>query len=722
MGMRTVDPAGTVDEDRPPGDAFPEPGVRSSGRWRELALDAAVVFGLVGLALTQPLLDLFGRNPTFFVAGGYGRRQIVAFALVIAVVPGLIVWMATALPGLVHRSAGAVLHRLRVAALGGLFGLVLARSLGLDGLVPALGFAALVGAAVAVAEGRWRPVRQFLGYLALSNLVFLLLFLLGSPTTELLRGASYADAGSVRVPALAGPVTVIVLDEFPLASIVQPDGTINDVRYPNLAALAGESTWFRNASSESSFTAYSVPSILSGVVSGRPDLPILSDFPRNYFTLFGRSYPVNRYEAITDLCPPDACGRPPAQPLSQALEDASLVYRHRVLPARWRDGLPAVDQDWGQFGDSGDAAAAESAMSADSSAATPGPNHRLNLIPQEDRGKTAQLGVVVRQTQLIGPTPSINFIHVLVPHTPYVLTPWGTVGIKPEDPGDMPPPGEPGYDRHVAELYALQAMQVGAVDQTIGEVVGHLKRAGAWESGTFVLLSDHGRFSSVPGNGRDYSEEVQDELLRIPMFIKAPGQAEGEVRDDPASTIDVLPSLVDLLGIETDWEVDGHSLFDGSEPKVDRRLTSDLEDLFAVAERQRSYFPHGEDWVAMAAIGRYGALVGTAVSDHELGEPSTLSWSLNDRASLDDPSSTNGAVPLHMTGTVRGAADEPPDLVVAVDGTIAGTIGARDGDGDEWDFSGVLGPPGARGQGEQVTAYEVEGAGDEVVLHPVAED
>jgi hypothetical protein len=691
-----------------------------SRRWRELALDAAVVFGLMGVALTQPLLDLFGRNPTFFVAGGYGRRQIVAFAVVIAFVPGMTVWVATTLPGLAHRTVGGLIHRVRVAALAGLFALVLARSLGLDGLLTALLFAAIVGAAVAFAEGRWRPVRQFLSYLALSNVVFLALFLFGSPTTELLRGASYADAGNVMVPSLEGPVTVIVLDEFPLTSIVRPDGTINEVRYPNLAALAGESTWFRNAAAESPFTAYSVPSILSGTLAGRPDLPILKDFPRNYFTLFGRSHPVHRFEAITDLCPPDACGRPPAQPLRQALDDAKLVYQHRVLPERWREGLPAVDHAWGQFGDDpGEAGAAEEAGSA-GSASPPGPNDRLRLIPEGDRGKPAQLDVLRRQAQLIDASPSINFVHLLVPHLPYVLTPWGTVGINTEGVGDTLQPGQPGHERRVAELLALQAMQIGAVDQAIGEVIAHLKAVGAWESGTFVLLSDHGRFSSVPGNGRDYSEEVQDELLRIPLFIKAPGQTSGEVRDDPASTLDVLPSLIDLLGIETEWDFDGHSLFDGSDPTHDRRLTSDLDGLLAVATWQASLYPQGEDWGDLAAIGEHGDLVGTSVSDHEVGGASDLSWSLDDRASLDDPSLTNGAVPVRLTGTIQGAADEPDDLVVAIDGTIAGTIGARDGNGDRWGFSGILGPPGARGQGEKVTAYEVEVTGGRAVLHPVA--
>jgi Sulfatase len=725
-GRRAVDRVGQAD-----GDESPEGGKVSSERprrsWRELALDGAVLFGLAGVAVTQPVLELFGENPTFFVAGGYGRRQIVAFSAVVAGVPALVVWLVTALPGLVHKHAGAALHGLGVAALGALFGLLLSRAWGVEGVVTAFALAVTIGLGVSLAEWRWPPVRQFLCLLAASNLAFLVLFLVASPTSELLRGGSYGDAGTAHIPPLDGPVTIVVLDEFPLSSIVRPDGTINEVRFPNIASLAAESTWFRDAATESVLTPDSVPSILTGLVHDSGDTPILSDHPRNYFTLFGQSYPVHRYERITNLCPPDACGRSPAQPLAQALNDAKLVYQHRVLPARLRERLPAVDQAWGQFADAvGESPTPDAAPSPE---ARGGRYERLRDVSEEDNNVRGQLNALVRQARLIDGNPSINFIHVLVPHVPYLLTPWGTTAIDTWDQKEMPQTGEPGYERIFAERYALQAMQTGAVDHAIGEVVDHLKRVGAWDPGTFVLTSDHGKTTWAPdrpgqvaqaGSGRELTDETQDDLLRIPLFVKAPGQTEGEVRDDPASTIDVLPSLVDLLDIEVDWTFDGHSLFDGSEPSVDRLLTSELEDLYNHLARQQEAFPHGEDWVAMAAIGVLGDLVGTGVSDHSVGRSSELSWSLDHRDALDDPSSTNGLVPVLMTGTVSGANGEPPDLVVAIDDQIAGTIGGYRRQDGAWRFSGILGPPGARGEGEEVVAYEVDRAAGEVVLHPLA--
>ncbi len=71
-----------------------------------------------------------------------------------------------------------------------------------------------------------------------------------------------------------------------------------------------------------------------------------------------------------------------------------------------------------------------------------------------------------------------------------------------------------------------------------------------------------------------------------------------------------------------------------------------------------------------------------------------------------------------MSGHVHGGAEPPPDLVVALDGVISGTVGDYVRDADGWAFRALLGPEvegGARG----VVAYEVERRGDVVILHPL---
>jgi hypothetical protein len=676
-----------------------ESPARPSRPWRVLAVDAAVLLGLAGVAITQPLLDLFGRNPTFFVAGGYGRRQIVAFALTVAIVPALLVFLVSAVPGLVNRRLGAWVHGLAVGTLAGLFGLVLARTLGLDAPWAAMSLAVLVGVGTAVLEWRVRLARQFLSYLAVGNVAFVVLFLLASPTSELLGGATYADAGRVKVPPLDGPVLVVVLDEFSLTSLLRPDGSINDTRYPNFAALAEQATWFRNAASD--------------------DLPFVGDHPRNYFTLFGSRYPVNRYELVTDLCPPAVCAAERGQPLGQALEDASIVYRHRVFPEEWREGLPDIEHSWGNFGgDVGGEDAAPATTVPTTPTGSPDPMARMKRVPATDGGTVGQAGALLRQIDLIGSEPSINMIHVQLPHHPYDLTPWGGVDTDTWIPSAVPrTASDPGYEFIFRELRGLQAMQVGAVDGMIGHLLAHLKDTGAWDDATVVVTSDHGVDITPPGFTRKPSDDNLDELFRIPLFIKAPGQTAGQVRDDSASTVDVLPSLVDLLGVEADWTFDGHSLFDGSEPKIDRLLTSDVRAAFRVAERQAAQFPRGEGWDDLAAVGEGEDLVGRAVADYRVGEPSELAVRFDRRDLLANLSLT-GAVPYSLRGSLIGSTDTPPELVVALNGTLAGTIGGYRRDGDAWKFSGLMANYFVDGPND-VVAYQVERTRDGVVLHAV---
>lgn len=720
------------------GDAAASRGWRTG--LRRLIGDAAVVCGLAGVAVVQPLLDLFGQNPTFFVAGNYGRRKIVAFALVVTLVPAAVVFVATTLPGVLGRRVGAVAHGVGVALLAGVFGLVLCRTVGIDAAYAAVPLAVALGVAVAWTERSSRGVRRFLGYMAAGNVAFVALFTLASPTGRLLDGASYADGGAVTLPPLEGPVVVMVLDEFPLMSILRTDGTINDERYPNLAALAGESTWFRDAAAEIATTYVSVPSILSGRLASDDDLPTYRDHPRNLFTLFGASYPVRSYEPVTDLCPPETCGRPPGEGLTQALADATVVYGHRVLPDGLRGGLPAVDQGWGHFGSgvAGGAAsttttASTAVSSTSSSAGSSGtrdgssgesgtgeadPMARMAALSRSEVGRTGQAEILRRQVRLIGPEPSVNLVHVLLPHHPYELTPWGVSSSSTWLPAAMPDEDDPRYERAFADLHGLQAMQLGAVDQMVGETVAHLEAVGAWENCTFVLVSDHGIDTQAPHFNRQATEESQDRVLRVPLFVKAPGQTTGEVRDEPASTIDVLPTLIDVLDIEADWEMDGHSLLDGSEPTADRAITTSLDEALDRLALRPDHVPEGDDWTSLVAIGEEGDLVGTSVDEYRLGRPSALTWHVDHEEALADPAAAGGVAPVLLTGQVRGSDDTPPDLVVALDGVIAGTVGGYARDGDGWTFTGLLGPEVAGGA-DEVMAFEVERRGRVVTLRPL---
>ena len=151
-------------------------------------------------------------------------------------------------------------------------------------------------------------------------------------------------------------VFLVVLDEFPLYSLLGPDGRINAERFPGFAELAAGSTWYRNNVAVSNFTHQAVPAVLSSAEPVRNGGPFLYSYPHNIFTLYRDAMKVGGTEPVTTLCPPHVCGG--ASEVGKGfslprfrtfLKDAVIVYGQRVLPPRLRAHLPAVDQGWGGF-------------------------------------------------------------------------------------------------------------------------------------------------------------------------------------------------------------------------------------------------------------------------------------------------------------------------------------------------------------------------------------
>ncbi len=60
------------------------------------------------------------------------------------------------------------------------------------------------------------------------------------------------------------PVVLVVLDEFNITALLDAEGRIDPVRFPNFAALASQSQWFTNAVATYVETAVAVSAILTG--------------------------------------------------------------------------------------------------------------------------------------------------------------------------------------------------------------------------------------------------------------------------------------------------------------------------------------------------------------------------------------------------------------------------------------------------------------------------
>jgi arylsulfatase A-like enzyme len=87
-----------------------------------------------------------------------------------------------------------------------------------------------------------------------------------------------------------------------------------------------------------------------------------------------------------------------------------------------------------------------------------------------------------------------------------------------------------------------------------------------------VLYADHGE-EFWDHTGFEHGHTLFDELLRVPLVIKAPG-IRGTRSDAPASLLDITPTVLDALGIEPSGAVDGLSLMPAARGEGDADLRS----------------------------------------------------------------------------------------------------------------------------------------------------
>ena len=126
---------------------------------------------------------------------------------------------------------------------------------------------------------------------------------------------------------------------------------------------------------------------------------------------------------------------------------------------------------------------------------------------------------------------------------------------------------------------------IRAADSMVGELVELLRSHGLYESGHFILLSDHGEEFDDHGSF-GHGPTVYQELVEVPLIWRLPGGRNGgTVRRGPFALLDVAPTLVDVLGIPPPSSFEGLSLrglLEGgqSDEWVDqRRIYSDIANV-----------------------------------------------------------------------------------------------------------------------------------------------
>jgi hypothetical protein len=632
----------------------------------------AELFALTGLVIAQPLLDVTGRSPDLFLFRRAGRLDILLLVAGVTVLPALGIWVVEELAGL---AGGTIRRHLHLAAVTGLLTLlaveVVKATTGLRG--PRLAAAAAAGGllgGVLYAARSWP--RLWLRFLTPAPLAFALLFLLVSPTSALVlpARASTAAAPPAAAPGARPPVVMLLFDEFPLASLLDSRGQIDRRVYPNFARLADQATWYRNATGVAGYTPWALPAILTGRYPAEARAPSYAEYPDTLFTLLGGTYDVQAYETISQLCPPRQC-RPRVGDLGQSglravVGDSARVLKQILQPydAAFDPSL-FVDQARPEQ---------EPAPGSEEAAA----QFRFKQVGRNQPARFDDFLAGLEPSD----RPTMHFLHLLLPHQPWRYLPSGSGYNYPSFAGVFPSDRLPA--RLVELAHQQHLLQVAYTDRLVGQVIDKLKAQGTWDKSLVVMSADHGE-GWVPGEpSRALGQGNASDLLWVPAFIKAPGQAKGVVDDRNWEQVDLLPTVADLAGILVPWTTDGAS--QTGEPT---RTRSDKwwydvpgrRRVLAGPANWKRVLAGATDTLVRGSEGPRGLYRFGAFADLVYRDPASVgpvgggrvAAVLDDGRPLGTVQPRSGTVPALVSG--RLTAPPPPGaaVLVAVNGRIGGT-------------------------------------------------
>ncbi|MDA8019842.1 MAG: sulfatase-like hydrolase/transferase [Thermoanaerobaculia bacterium] len=667
-----------------------EPGDDASCRRPEWPLLA--LLGLWTLGVAQPLLEAIASAPEFLVAHRWLGSRLAGSVFALVFLPPLLLWAAERLVEGVSRVASTALHRLWITSLAWFLALLVARQVKLDGVTWVV-FGVVAALASVAAYVRFRAFRAFVRLLALAAIAVPVVFLLSAGIRPLVMGAPSESALDSRLRTSAdatAPIVWIVFDEWALSTILTPEGELDSEVFPNLSALAAESTWYRRAASVSGATELAVPAILGGTLPAPEELPVPAHRPTHLFNLLPH-YEIWAQEVVSFLAAPErnraeqtkADGTHDSNRTGEILafesnaprellSDLRWLYLHRLVPDGWRHWLPPVSDRWRGFGGG---AEAEDGVGEEREAVV------QRFLPAfQDRLRADRMAAFEQFLAALGPEERrLYFLHLLLPHTPYRYLPNGRrYSITTEHVPGLVGERWGSSQARVDQAHQRYLLQVRLLDRLVGRLVTRLNEVGIYDRAALVLVSDHGISFRAGELRRTATTDNADELLSVPLFVKAPGQREGRVVKEPFSLVDLLPTVLDLVDPgagprpreSMTWQ-------DGLLPLVNVGGREWLDPAFLDRQRPTTETHHGRftrpPAAEIPAMLRFRELVGRSVDEIGWAPVETPAVVLDERL-----------LPFGVgSPLLRGRLLEPPDeccdLAVVLSGRVAATLSVEAG-------------------------------------------
>jgi hypothetical protein len=494
------------------------------------------LFSLVAIAIAHPLQEQLARNPEFFVVKNSEPVDIITLTIFLSlVIPLLMIVFVTSVGLLLPRAKLPVFYGIQFLLLNIAASTAMNRVIALPALLHLL-ISGSLAAFIVYGYSKFDSIRSSFPYLGVAILL-VPAFFLGKPSIRKLIFPQKPVSQSMPRISSTPPIVFVLWDELPLVSLLDQKNQIDARLYPNLASFSQKSYWFRNASAVSGTTDLAVTAILTGNYPKGESLPIAYDYPANLFTMLKGSYSFKVVERATRLCPTELCKEQGEEPgyatrMGMTLQDLSAIFLHIVLPLQFEDSLPDISKDWGEFWES----------------------HR-------DRVKEFQFFLdSIEETN----QPTLYFVHSGLPHTPWSYRPSrerqayisDALSKQEVDP----------VRREMLSDFRSHLMQVAYVDELIGKLMRKLHSTVLYDRSLIIITADHGIALKDKENRRRITAEGYRDVILVPLFIKIPDQQSGMAIDRNVETVDVVPTIAELLKTKAFW-ADGTSALDLSGPE-----------------------------------------------------------------------------------------------------------------------------------------------------------
>lgn len=336
-------------------------------------------------------------------------------------------------------------------------------------------------------------------------------------------------------PPQAGPIIFIVVDTLRADHL--PAYGYAQGRTPNLDAFARESIRFEHAFSNASWTRPSFATLLSG------------RYPSSHRTM-GKSSSLPN-EIVT---------------LPEALQAAGygthgIVTNYNVAPFfHFDQGFDRYQYLEPDFVLGANDTAAKLLLIQFARQQIETIRARFGVVEPGSAyrdAETVNRAVVSELNGLRADDPWLLFVGYMDPHDPYFPHPYRGYGYS-RAAHPTPAPEE------APMLEGLYNGEITYWDENFGHLVDELKRRGLYDRATIVVTADHGEEFNEHG-GFWHGTSLYDEQVHIPLFIKMPnGQHAGTTRREWVQHVDLMPTLLQLSGVDVPTGVQGHNIFDAS--------------------------------------------------------------------------------------------------------------------------------------------------------------